>query len=889
MTVSNTATRWELISNGSAGPYTYGNKIFAASDLAVYLDGTPTSAFTVTGVGNEAGGTITFTVAPAAGVNIVIERVVPDTQPSDFPPAGPLPALALENALDRRAIVSQQQAEQIARSLRFAKTDPALPSAILPPIATLKNTVLAFDASTGAPYGLSLSSQLVVADWTTPEQFGAVGDGSTDDSAALDLAIATAVGSSQVLRGDPAAVYYVGASLAAFTGTLRIENIHFKAPNGVSLLVGNPSWDAGQSDVTGLSSTVINNSTVTRVTMTSTAWLARDDWVIVASATDVFPGQNAPWAEMAQVVAVAATTVDLHRRLLGEETGLLASDLWIFKVPDYRLEARHLRFEADGDVLATGQSGRQVAIKLRGGIGHLLEDCYALSWWDRFIEVSSAALTRIAGCRWDVLPDIPAANESFGYGVNERSACYGTHVTGLLGGACRHGFTTTTASTGWDSAAPWDIGFPAMATIQDSVVSGAGSAAFDTHAGSYGTTFMGCRAVSRSAQPGGSNARGFQTRGFRTRVLGCTVRGCRLGFSDGAALTDWSTLTPNIVEYDNCRAAEISLDAFLLTGAVGFGDVVVMISGLGMTHVSSGIHLDGAQKFEGRLVIDGLRSHFLADSAVLDDSGEADVQIVDAVLRYTGQTGANVPIRVDTVGAGSWFVDGVTVLKQAASNPNGLIRVDEVSALPVTIGRVTWDLGTTFPMLSSSGDPGASLTISLLRRSDDWLDANGDQLYPIAAPIQTALSSGTSAAITGVRSDAREIDIYLFNLETTGTTDGIELTIEGGGGGNYESHHVLHAATANTPTVGPTDAFVVVPDAPAANDTWFGKIELRLMNPSNDRWHYCASIWEKDGGLQSRAIGTKDLGAALTGFTVRLSGTPTDAFDGSGYIDHVVR
>jgi hypothetical protein len=131
----------------------------------------------------------------------------------------------------------------------------------------------------------------------------------------------------------------------------------------------------------------------------------------------------------------------------------------------------------------------------------------------------------------------------------------------------------------------------------------------------------------------------------------------------------------------------------------------VVIDGLVATGGVTGVHIDGTAPFDGKVLISDFRTAELSGNAILDDSGDADVQLIGFVGRYTGQAAAVSPIRVNVVDAspGSYLLEDITVLRLSTSSPNGLINVQDASpALPVTIGQVKWDLGATFPDLSPS-------------------------------------------------------------------------------------------------------------------------------------------------------------------------------------------
>ncbi len=100
--------------------------------------------YTVAGAAVPAGGTITMLAAPASGEQLTIRRKVPITQTLDYVANDPFPAESHERGLDKGAMIDQQQAEEISRSLRAPVTDVALAS--LPRAAGRSGKFLAFDA-----------------------------------------------------------------------------------------------------------------------------------------------------------------------------------------------------------------------------------------------------------------------------------------------------------------------------------------------------------------------------------------------------------------------------------------------------------------------------------------------------------------------------------------------------------------------------------------------------------------------------------------------------------------------------------------------------------------------------------------------------------------------
>ncbi len=136
MTVAISDSRWVYDGDTTTKSFQYTSKIFADTDLKVYVDDvlqTLTTDYTVTGAGSDDGGNVVFVAAPGTGTdNIVILRDVTDNQPTKFAEGARFPASAVQAALDRRAIVSQQQGEEIARALKLAETSTFSPPLVFP-------------------------------------------------------------------------------------------------------------------------------------------------------------------------------------------------------------------------------------------------------------------------------------------------------------------------------------------------------------------------------------------------------------------------------------------------------------------------------------------------------------------------------------------------------------------------------------------------------------------------------------------------------------------------------------------------------------------------------------------------------------------------------------
>lgn len=120
MTISSTTNRVSYTGNGVTTAFAFGYKFLANADLDVYQEGTLktiTTHYTVTGAGDDAGGTVTFLVAPANNDEIVIVRNPDITQEMDLVENDPLPAETVEGAFDKITIIAQRLDDRLDRSV----------------------------------------------------------------------------------------------------------------------------------------------------------------------------------------------------------------------------------------------------------------------------------------------------------------------------------------------------------------------------------------------------------------------------------------------------------------------------------------------------------------------------------------------------------------------------------------------------------------------------------------------------------------------------------------------------------------------------------------------------------------------------------------------------
>lgn len=218
-------------------PYTF---IIPDADyvVATFTDGDgvqtvlSTAQYTITGIDDRNGGTVTYPVSGspmAVGESLMVQRIVPYTQPTVLTNQTNYYPDVVEGADDFIVMQTQQLAEQYNRTIRFPSVDVD-PVGELPAKEARIGMFPVFDAAgdvtvsagTGADIGLrtdlaaSGGSALVVflqagtgatsrtvqskeRDIVSVKDFGAVGDGVTDDTLAI-AAAATALTDGQTLH-----------------------------------------------------------------------------------------------------------------------------------------------------------------------------------------------------------------------------------------------------------------------------------------------------------------------------------------------------------------------------------------------------------------------------------------------------------------------------------------------------------------------------------------------------------------------------------------------------------------------------------------------------------------------------------------------------------------
>ena len=244
MTVSTAAPRvaGPYVGNGVTGLFPFSFRVFTETDLLVSLTTGGTKVPLALGSGytvainpnqrDSPGGTVRYRIAgsPAVlpiGASLLIESAVPKTQPLDITNRGGFYPEVLEAAFDRLTVLIQETAAP-----SFTPVDSALQGLLA---AADGATRITFTVAGGVPRLLSD----VLAERVSVKSYGAKGDGATDDTAAIQVAL-------DIVRIAGGGSVYVPPGVYLVTHSLRIgSNTTFYGAGDATVIRAHPTAFVG--------------------------------------------------------------------------------------------------------------------------------------------------------------------------------------------------------------------------------------------------------------------------------------------------------------------------------------------------------------------------------------------------------------------------------------------------------------------------------------------------------------------------------------------------------------------------------------------------------------------------------------------------------------------
>lgn len=233
--------RNDYTASGSTQDFPTTFKVNRKGDIQVLVNGvvkTVDTDYTVSNLGASGGATVHFLTAPAANTTIAIVRDQAAEQQSRYQTGEAFPATRIEGDLDKLAMQIQQDREMLRRSLKAPPADnldmalpsvasrggnvlgfttAGLPTAVPLPTAGGGDVSLATTLATGSSVERTLAER--AAEVRNVVDYGAVGNGTANDTAAIQAAAAAISTAGGGLLYFPPGTYQVGGTITLTDNT----------------------------------------------------------------------------------------------------------------------------------------------------------------------------------------------------------------------------------------------------------------------------------------------------------------------------------------------------------------------------------------------------------------------------------------------------------------------------------------------------------------------------------------------------------------------------------------------------------------------------------------------------------------------------------------------
>jgi len=211
--IGDVAPRVHYVADGVRTDFPFPFPIFAPEDLEIRI-GTvvQTAGIAITGAGTSEGGHAILSAPPPAGATVTLRRRIRVARVTDYQDNGLLRARTLNDELDRLVAAQQESRDEVATALR---QDPSEAGArlFLPLKPVRANRLLGFDSNGDAvtfpresglltapyPGAVPRTAEDKLSERLSARDFGATGNGTTDDGPALQAAMNAAAASGKTL------------------------------------------------------------------------------------------------------------------------------------------------------------------------------------------------------------------------------------------------------------------------------------------------------------------------------------------------------------------------------------------------------------------------------------------------------------------------------------------------------------------------------------------------------------------------------------------------------------------------------------------------------------------------------------------------------------------
>jgi hypothetical protein len=226
MTVADNTSRNQYTATASQTVFAYTFEIVDKDDIVVLKNGTTLSEgtnYTVSNVGNDSGGNVTLTVGATAGDILTLYRDMPYARTQNYTNSGDFLASEVNSDFDNLWLAGEQTNRSFSQSIRKPITDSESISMELPAAASRSGKLLSFTSDGAVSVATSATNGTVanlvtysppftgavdttveakLSESVSVKDFGAVGDGVTDDTDAIQAAINSSSSVIRIPEGD---------------------------------------------------------------------------------------------------------------------------------------------------------------------------------------------------------------------------------------------------------------------------------------------------------------------------------------------------------------------------------------------------------------------------------------------------------------------------------------------------------------------------------------------------------------------------------------------------------------------------------------------------------------------------------------------------------------
>ena len=316
MTISTTNNKTTLVANGVLVQFDFTFKIFATSDIGVYVDDVlTTTGFTVSGLDSDSGGSITFSTPPLDQKTITMIRSIEFTQEADYVEGDPFSPDVHERQLDRQVMMNQQSKEVIDRSIQMPASESN--GVLLPSSAARSSRVLSFDSSGDLEAGPLTVDVQAVADNAT--NINAAAANETNINAAV--ANATNINAAVANAANINTVAGISDNITSVAGNAtNINSAVSNAANINAAVANETNINAAVTNATNINSAVANATNINSVAAIST-----DVTSTASNGVDIsFVADN-----LTEILAAAAALAALDTATTSDGW-TSSSDTWVY-------------------------------------------------------------------------------------------------------------------------------------------------------------------------------------------------------------------------------------------------------------------------------------------------------------------------------------------------------------------------------------------------------------------------------------------------------------------------------------------------------------------------------------------------------------------------------